>query len=152
MALDTYSALKTAILLWLARPGDQLIEPSLPDIIRLFEAEAARRLQTIGAECQEILYPFGSTVDLPADFVRLRTATLDSGIPLEYVPPSDNLPSGGQPLYFTIIGGGDGCASGGAVMQLSPMAATSSPITITYRRGLPPLSDTVPKNWLLTEH
>lgn len=153
MALDTYSGLKQAILLWLARPGDPLIEPSLPDIIRLFEAEAARRLQTIGAERQEVLYPFGAQVDLPSDFVRLRTAILDNGIPLEYVPPSGPWPgvSGGQPRHFTIIGG-DGNCGNQAIMQLSPLTGDSAPITITYRRGLPPLSDDKPTNWLLAEH
>src|SRR4051794_24468026 len=150
MALDSYSALQTAILLWLARPGDPLLVPSVPDMIRLFEAEAARRLQTVGAEVQETLYPFGGIAELPADFARLRNAALEDGSQLEHVPLSawpQGLTGGGQPRGFTIVGGGNGtCTPGGAVMQFTPTTGASAPVVITYRRGLLPLSDAAPTN------
>jgi len=155
MPLSTYAELQTAILLWLARPGDPLLEPSVPDMIRLFEAEASRRLQTIGGERQEVLYPFGASVELPADFARLRNAALEDGSPMEYVPPQGPWPysAGGQPRHFTIVGGGDGvCVSGGGVTMQFPVNSASAPVVVTYRRGLPPLSDAAPTNWLLDEH
>jgi hypothetical protein len=42
MALSTYTDLRTAVLGWLARPGDPLVAPAVPDMVRLFEAEANR--------------------------------------------------------------------------------------------------------------
>lgn len=158
MALDTYAALQSAILLWLARPGDALLEPSVPDMIRLFEAEAQRRLRVIGAERTEYLYGSGPLLELPPDFQELRHANLDDGTPLEFVPPGnigrDAVP-GGRPLRFTILGdteGGCSASGGGAVMQLVPPASGTTAVIITYQRGLPGLSDTNPSNWLLREH
>ena len=50
MPLDTYANLQASILSWLARPGDPLVSPSIPDMIELFEREATRRLKVGGAE------------------------------------------------------------------------------------------------------
>ena len=48
MALDSYANLQTAVLTWLARPGDALVSASVPDMITLFEAEANRKLRDLG--------------------------------------------------------------------------------------------------------
>jgi hypothetical protein len=58
--------------------------------------------------------------------------------------------TGGVPSFFTIYGGGDyACAEGGAVMRLAPPPGGAYTISIVYLRGLPPLSDSAPSNWLL---
>lgn len=156
MALDSYAALQSAILLWLARPGDTLLAPSVPDMIRLFEAEAQRRLRVIGAEKTEHLYASGPLCELPPDFQELRHASLDDGTPLEFVPPGNIVgrtgTTGGQPRLFTILGDDNGGCDGSAVMQLVPSASGTVAIVITYQRGVPPLSDTNTTNWLLSEH
>ena len=48
MPLSTYAELQASVLGWLARPGDPLVEPAVPDMVRLFEVEANRRLR-VGA-------------------------------------------------------------------------------------------------------
>ena len=104
MALDTYAGLQTAILLWLARPGDQLLVPAVPDMIRLFEAEAARRLKLAPAETIASL-PTAETdwVLLPQDCRQVRSATI-GGCPLSYAPPDQlNKPRQGVSSHYTII-------------------------------------------------
>ena len=36
MPFSTYAELQTSILRWLARPGDPLVAPMVPDMVRLF--------------------------------------------------------------------------------------------------------------------
>lgn len=155
MPLDTYAGLKTAILDWLARPADPLVSPAVPDMIALFEAEARQRLRVSGAETMEQIYPTGTdAIPLPADFVELRAASLDGLGPLTFIPPgqADGVTVGGQPVGYTIYGGGDfACATSGAFMRLVPAPAGSYTVNITYLRGLPPLSDAAPSNWLLKQ-
>jgi hypothetical protein len=43
MALDSYQNLQGAVLDWLARPGDPLVAPAVPDMITMFEEEARDR-------------------------------------------------------------------------------------------------------------
>src|SRR3954470_11679613 len=104
MALDTYAGLQTAILLWLARPGDQLLVPAVPDMIRLFEAEAGRRLKLAPAETSASL-PTAATawVLLPQDCRQVRSVKID-GCPWGYAPPDhSNRPYQGVPSRYTII-------------------------------------------------
>lgn len=155
MALDTYAGLQAAVLDWIARPGDPLVQPALPEMITLFEAEMRLRLRHIGNETMAQLYTTTGAGDLPLpdDFVELRAASIDGlGKPLEVLSASQaaTMTSGGVPAWFTIYGGGDfGCSDGGAMMRLVPPPGGNYTINITYLRGLPPLSDAAPSNWLL---
>jgi len=153
MALDTYAALKASVLDWLARPADPLVAPAVPDMVRLFEAEATQRLRHMGMETLTQLYTGGADVPLPDDFVELRSASLDGlSKPLEALSSSQaaRMSVGGVPGWYTIYGGGDfGCSTGGAIMRLSPPPAGQYTVNITYLRGLPAPSDAAPSNWLL---
>lgn len=142
MALDTYLDLQTAILSWLARPGDPLVSPAVPDIIRLFEREATRRLKVGAAEKRAQLHALSSAVDLPQDFAELRLAT-SGGCNLTYVPPMQLPGLSGMPGHYTIVGN---------TMHLGPSPSGEAFIDIIYQSGVPPLSDTNPTNWLLTKH
>jgi len=157
MPLDTYANLQTAVMDWLARPGDPLIQPALPDMIQLFEAEARPRLRTLSGEAMTELYTSAGNGDLalPDDFVELRSAVLQPATPLSFISPQQaaTFSAGGMPRYYTIYGGGDfACADDvGAFLRLTPPADGSYTVNITYLRGLPPLSDTAPTNWLLRQ-
>jgi hypothetical protein len=142
MALDTYSDLQTAILSWLARPGDPLVSPAVPDLIRLFEREATRRLKVGAAEKRLQLQALSSGVALPDDFGELRLAT-SGGVNLTYVPPMQLPGLSGLPAHYTIIGN---------AMYLGPSPSPNGLIDIIYQSGVPPLSDANPTNWLLTQH
>ena len=156
MPLDTYAGLQTSILDWLARPGDTLMMPALPDIIVLFESEARQRLRTAGAEAFSDLYANAGVPDLalPDDFVELRSISMNGSGPLGHISAQQaaTMPTAGMPLYYTVHGGGDydcQAGGGGAVLRLTPPPDGAYVIQINYLRGLPALSDAAPSNWLL---
>jgi hypothetical protein len=144
MPLASYGDLKASILGWLARPGDPLVEPAVPDFVRLFEAEANRRLKHASAEKTATLTvtAAASGVILPADCVSVREVRID-GRRLTYRPPQ-SMPStsGASPGVYTVVG---------RQLILAPTPDTGYGLTLTYQSGVPPLSDTFATNWLLTE-
>jgi hypothetical protein len=145
MPLSTYSDLQTAVLSWLARPGDPLVAPSVPDMVRLFEAEATRRLKTGAAEKQVTVTTVAgvSSVPLPADFGQLRRASYN-GVTLAYVGPTSLPGLSGPPLAYTLWGATN--------LWLGPTPDTAYEIELLYQSGVPPLSDSNPSNWLLAAH
>jgi hypothetical protein len=158
MPLDSYANLQTAVMDWLARPGDPLISPALPEMVQLFEAEARLRLRTLASEAMAELYASAGTPDLalPNDFVELRSAMLQGlGQPLDFIAAQASAPyvAGGIPRFYTIYGGGDWACGGedGAFMRLTPAPDGAYTVNITYLRGLPALSDAAPTNWLLKQ-
>jgi hypothetical protein len=143
MPFNTYAELQTAVLNWLARPGDPLLVPSVPDMITLFEREARRRLKVGDAEQRAFMTVSGTAaVALPADCRELRLVT-SGGQPLLYVTPPE-LPGGsGPPSKYTLHG---------RELRLGPGPSGNVQIEILYQTGVPPLSDANPTNWLLREH
>jgi hypothetical protein len=140
MALDTYAALKTSILGWLARPGDPLVEPAVPDMIRLFEVEASRRLKLAGGENIAALDAAGTGwVILPANCMQVRTVSI-GGAPLLFVPPEQLPGEAGIPSCYTIIG---------RTLFLGPAPNGAALVDLVFQSGVPPLSDASPTNWLL---
>lgn len=158
MALNTFSGLKTAVALWLARPGDTLVVPSIEDMITLFEAEARRRLRTINNETTGTLTIAAgdTTVQLPADFLELRAARISSTNPREpltFMTADQFDTSGfadvtGEPEFFTIDVG-----IAGPRLRFGPIADGAYTITIRYYAALVALGNGAAQvNWLLTSH
>jgi hypothetical protein len=143
MPFTSYAELQTAVLNWLARPGDPLVAPSVPDMITLFEREARRRLKVGDAEQRAYMTVSGTAaVALPLDCRELRLVT-SGGQPLLYVTPIE-LPGGaGPPFKYTLHG---------RELRLGPGPSGNVQIEILYQTGVPPLSDAAPTNWLLREH
>jgi hypothetical protein len=141
MALSSYAELQDSVLNWLARPGDPLVAPFVPDMVRLFESEATRRLRVGGAETKLTLVASGTPVlGLPADCCQVRFVAA-GGVVLNYVTPSQLPGGGGEPSCFTIYGN--------TFLVLGPAPSGDVEIEILYQSGVPPLSDSNPSNWLL---
>jgi hypothetical protein len=146
MALNSYAALQTTVMNWLARPGDTLISGSIPDMIKLFEAEAQRRLKTRWQETTaSLLFAAGdSSATLPSDFQMLRSIRLTSNDPilnLYYLTPGQLTHAWAH--TFTI--------EGEALRLVEPVEASTT-VTIGYIQGLSELSSLNTTNWLLTNH
>jgi len=156
MALDTYTNLQTAVLQGLARPGDPLVAPALPDMIRLFEIEAKRRLKTGGSETVTLINTVAgqATIVMPADCGEVRAADIMStGLtdvePLQYLSPQSSsvgLNVSGRPRFYTLSGSSDKV---GAVMRLVPVPDAVYTVAIDYLSDLPPLTEANQSNWLL---
>jgi hypothetical protein len=158
MALSTFSALKTAVALWLARPGDTLITGSIPDMVTLFEAEARRQLRNINNEATGTLTIAAgdSTVQMPSDFLELRSARISSvnpRVPLTFLTPdqfdsSEDADQTGRPEFFTIED-----VALGPRMRFAPISDGAYTFTIRYYAALVALGNgTAQVNWLLTNH
>jgi hypothetical protein len=142
MPFSSYAELQTSVLNWIARPGDPLVAPSVPDMITLFEREARRRLRTGDAEVRAYMTVSTAAVALPADCRELRLVT-SHGYPLTYVTPMELAGGSGQPCQYTLHG---------RELRLGPGPSGNVQVEILYQIGVPPLSDAQPTNWLLQEH
>ena len=144
MALSTYAELQTAVLGWLARPGDPLVAPAVPDMVRLFEAEASRRLKVGEAEKAVSLSVTGAAATvLPADCCQVRRVSMGESL-LAYVPPHQLAAQSGIPRAYTLFGA--------TRIWLGPAPQGNYTIDLIYQSGVPPLGDATPSNWLLQKH
>lgn len=153
MALDTYANLQTAVLNWLARPGDALVAPSIPDMIRLFEAEANRVLATRFQESRVTLVGVGGvdTLALPTDYMEARELVLigpTQRFRMEYAAPAQideafANDTTEQPKLFTIEG---------ANIRLRPPPDAAYSFSLDYIASFPALSNTNPSNQLLATY
>lgn len=144
MALDSYSALQTSVLSWLARPNDPLVAPAVPDMIKLFEAEANRRLRTAWQEKGIALPPIElGGVALPVDYLEMRNVTDAGGSPL--------LPMSGTQAYdWTVTGNPKYYIINGSNIWVNPAPDDAAyELWVNYLAAIPPLSDVAPSNWLL---
>jgi hypothetical protein len=80
MPFSSYVELQSTVLDWLARPGDPLVAPAVPDMIAMFEEEARDRLQTRFAEKTVQLSPTPGldTIPLPLDYGELRSIWINT--------------------------------------------------------------------------
>jgi hypothetical protein len=153
MPLSSYAELQTSVADWLARPGDPLLMPAIPDMIVLFEELARDRLRTRFVEKNIVITPPANTdtIPLPLDYGELRTMWIDTANGRRHftyqtpVNMDTNLfYLSGYPVAYTIEG-----------LNLRVIGNTGDapdPINLDYLSGLTALSDAAPTNWLLTQY
>jgi hypothetical protein len=153
MPLGSYAELQTSVADWLARPGDPLLTPAIPDMIVLFEELARDRLRTRFVEKNIVITPPANTdtIPLPLDYGELRTMWIDTANGrrhFTYQTPvnmdTNLLFLDGYPVAYTIEG-----------LNLRITGNTGDapdPIHLDYLSGLTALSDAAPTNWLLTQY
>jgi hypothetical protein len=149
MALDSYSALQTAVETHLARVGDSSIASVLPDLITLFEAKAARRLRTRQMEERSTADLSTQYLALPTGFVEMRSLKLntDPVQDLDFATPDfiSRVWAGsevGTPKVYSIIG---------SELMFAPSPDTTYTVEMAYYK-FSGLSDSNTSNWLLESH
>lgn len=141
MALSTYANLLTAVASWLNRAD---LTATIPDFIRLAEAEFNRRLRTIEMEARVTATLTSDAVAVPADFMGLRSISI-ANTALEYVPPSEifeDISTGGYPTRYTVTDG----------QFFFRPAPSSGDVDIDYYASIPALTVSNTTNWLMTKH
>jgi hypothetical protein len=153
MALDSFQNLQTSVADWLARPGDSLLLPAIPDMILMFEEKARDRLRTRFVEKSVTITPPPDTniIPLPLDYGELRHMWIDTSNGRRHFTFQTpvNMDSN---FYFL-----DGYAVAYTIEGLNLRVVgntgdTPDPINIDYLSGLTGLSDATPTNWLLTQY
>ena len=149
MALNTFSALKTAIANFLNRSD---LTTTIPDFITLAEAQVNRRLRVremVGRSTASIADGY---LAVPSDFLGTRTITLatDPTSILKYVSPDEaetlkaTVYTGtGTPKVYTVLGD---------EFQFLPAPDATYTANMTYWKTIPALSDSNTSNWLLAAH
>jgi hypothetical protein len=143
--ITNYAQLQAAIGAWL---GHGLFAASIPDFIALFEAAANRRLRVRQQETTATLTPISGAASLPADYLAWRRVTFagSARVELDFVAPSwlqaaHAAGEAGVPAVFTIEG---------SSLMVRPV--NDGALELIYYQKIPPLSDSVTTNWLLTSH
>lgn len=147
MPFGNYVQLQTAILAWLARPGDPKVEPAVPDMIRLFEAEATRRLRLWRGETTARIAVTAGVPDYTLPNGVTRAVWFISGAGdqrlLGYLPLTNSgriWGTSGAPRFYTISANR---------ISIAPKPAAGGTLAIDYVQELPLLAAPVDTNWLL---
>lgn len=145
MSLDTYAGLKAEIALLLDKTN---LTAQIPTFIRLFEAQANRRIKHYRMQGRMTFTLDGSPRSLPCNFKGVESFKAGN-YALGYVTPDAlddvrdaNSLWNGQSLYYTIIGN---------QIHFSPGAGESEAV-MRYWCGVEPLNDSNTCNWLLSEN
>jgi hypothetical protein len=143
MAIDSYSALRTAIITWTHR---QDLGAAIDDFIDLTENRLNRDLRVSQMEVRATAPADSEYLALPTDFLAIRNIQLNTSPVQElvYVTPAemDRLAQTFQSLNrYTIVGD-----------EIQLNTTSSSSIEISYYAKIPALDDTNTTNWVINTH
>ena len=145
MSLNTYAGLQSEVALLLNKTN---LTAQIPSFIRLFEAQASRRIKHYRMQGRMTFTLNGDPKSLPCNFKGVE-AIKAGNYALTYVTPDmlDDVRDArsawnGQSLYYTIIGN---------QLHFSPGAGDHDCV-MRYWMGIDPLSDQNTCNWMLSEN
>ena len=155
--MTTLSTLRAAVDSWLARDDVGVSNADFPTIMLLAESDITRDVLVLVADLTTTLSITDRSVDLPADFLSMRTPFIDDNVrDTKYMTPdvirqSRSWKDGRVGAFFTIESKGDGA---GLQMTIAGPASATAPLdyTINYRARFAPLVDGADTNWLLQNH
>jgi hypothetical protein len=137
--ITSYSELQTAVGNWLQRAH---LNARIPEFIELAEARFRRKLNDVEQETVTQITLVSGSASLPANFGGLIAVRDIATGRLSQVSPSQfdayEITSG-DPVVFAIVGD-----------TLKAMPQNAATLELTYKLGLPSLSNSVTTNWLLT--
>lgn len=152
MALNTYTAIKSAVADWLARED---ISDRIIDFITISEAQIYRDVKLVAMEnAATIPLVFGQIeYDLPDRMTEMRNIYVDTNplTKLEYRTPEQLIieyprPGVGRLVAYTIVNGKIKLNATGGDDPVTP-----NNLVISHWAALTPLSDINPTNWLTTD-
>lgn len=147
MALDSYSALKTAVADWLNKSSLSGVGDRAAEFITLAEAQMNRELDTREMVKTISLTLSDEEVGLPCDFAGVLSFRIDGtpSVSLDYVLPSaldEAFSATGKPTRYTITD----------AIILDPVPDAEYEARLRYRKRIPALSASCTTNWLLRKH
>jgi hypothetical protein len=152
VALDTYIGLQGEIADWLDRED---LTSKIPTFIRLFEAQAERklRLRQMLVTNEQGLTPLTGRIVLPDNFLALHNLSIldptGNPLPITYAAKHQvdqrrtDLVIAGRPRVYTLSKN---------FIELAPLPDVEYTYEVSYWERLPKLSDAVTSNWLLLDH
>lgn len=140
MALANHTDLLAAVAAWLNRTD---LTATIPDFITLAEREFNRKLRTIEMEVRANVTATGGVAALPADFLGLRSISIDNTA-LDPINPGEAFDDDttGDPIRYSI-------ADGQIFLRPAPASKT---VSLAYYQTIPALTAAAPTNWLMTKH
>lgn len=144
--IGDYADLVAKVAAWLDRDD---LGPQIPDFIAMLEARLNRVLRTVNSETQDLWVIADEFYNLPADFRKLRKIHIEGNPdrPLVEmspvaVPHTFNGSTGIPRAYYLQ----------GRQLALAPPPVEQTTFRVSYFRKIPPLTASIPYNWLLQEH
>lgn len=145
MALADYSELRAAVQRWLWNRSD--LVDTIPEFIRLAEAQMLRRLNVREMEREVTLFTNGGEAKLPCDFVEVRSLREAGGERFKLINVTisqiEDRPDTQNPRVMEYAISGD---------RLLVWPRKDTELRLVYRARFKPLSDDFPNNWLLEKH
>lgn len=137
---QTWDELVASAAEWLNRSD---LDDKIPEFIAFAERKFNRTLRTVEMEARSTAVLTGDSLELPSDFLALRSIQVDDTV-LAYITPDETFAATdqGSPLFYTITDG---------QFFFRPIP-DSGDVTLTYYAAIPALSVSEPTNWLLTAH